>query len=169
MRKSIAHSLGEAVIAAEQAWRAADHVLHVTFPAVQDPKLLLRALEHLNRAARITLSTSLKCAHIYQRVPLRRLGAENLETFFSSCAKQYELSTADCARLRTLLELGRRHRASGMEFSQKGKMILLDDEQGSIEIRALQLEELSDAVRRVQLRLRQDMRALAKRRAEGKE
>lgn len=166
MKNPPSQSLGETIIASEQAWRAADHVLKVTFPVVQDPKLLLRALEHLDSAARKTISAILKHEYIYRQIPLKRSGAENLEQFFNQCTQQYNLSIADSARLRSLLKLGKRHRASSMEFSQKGKMMVLDDEQGSIAITSPQLLELSEAVRTLQLQLQKELKTTAQQKAE---
>lgn len=159
---TVSQSFSEAVIAAEQAWRAADHVLRVTFPVVQDPKLLLRVLEHLDKALHITISTILKREYIYQRIPLKRSGAENTELFFSSCASLYGVSTADSVRLREVLDLGRRHKASGSEFSQKGKVIILDDEVGSVVVSAGHLEELSLAVRGLQMQLQKEFKESSK-------
>src|SRR3989344_7667820 len=120
-------SLSEGLMTGEQAWRAAEHILGVTFPVVQDPKLLLRALEHLEKAARNSISVVLKREYVYKRVRLSQEGKQNLEVFFEVCAKRYGLLDEDIQSLKELLDLGRRHKASGVEFSQKGKAVILDD------------------------------------------
>lgn len=158
MSEDLAKTLGDAVLTAEQAWRAADHVLSVTFPVVQDPKLLLRGLEHLEKATRTTISTVLKREYLFKRIRLTNNGIRNKEIFFQVCAKNYMVTTEDAALLQEVLELGRRHRASGVEFSQRGKAVILDDDVGSVTIAAPRLQQISQAVRRLQVQLQQQMR-----------
>src|SRR3989338_2939129 len=98
--EELAKKFGDALLTAEQAWRAADHLLNVTFPVVQDPKLLLRALEHLDKAARSTISLALKRESLYKRVRLSGEGASNEETFFRICHAQYGVSEANAVALR---------------------------------------------------------------------
>ena len=154
----IGKTLGDMFITAEQAWRAADHIIHVTFPVVQDAKLLLRALEHLDKATRQTLSVILKYEYIERRVRLSHRGQENIETFFTVCAPAYSLDPEDRDALRELLVLGKRHRDSGIEFSQKGKMFILDDAAGTVSIAAPQLSVCAHALRRLQLQFHQRLK-----------
>jgi len=155
---SLAKTFGDAILTAEQAWRAADHILLVTFPVVQDPKLLLRVLEHLDKAARTTISTVLKLEYLYKRVRLSRKGARNKDLFFQVCRYQYRVSEEDSILLSEVLDLSKRHRASGVEFSQRKKVVILDDDLGSMEITAPYLQRTSQAVRRLQLQLQGKIR-----------
>ncbi len=158
--RDFSKSMGDAVLTAEQAWRAADHLLSVTYPVVQDPKLLLHALEHLEKAARTTISTVLKREYLFKRIRLMSDGLRNKEIFFQVCARDYSVTPEDATLLREVLELGRRHRASGVEFSQRGKAVILDDEVGSVTIAAPKLQQISQAVRRLQLQLQERLREL---------
>ena len=151
-------NFGDAILTAEQAWRAADHLLSVTFPVVQDPKLLLRALEHLDKSARTTISTVLKREHLYKRIRLSAIGERNKEVFFQVCGKQYGVHEEDVILLKEILVLGARHRASGVEFSQRGKAVILDDDLGTVTITSDWLHKISQAVRRLQLQLQGKLR-----------
>lgn len=153
-------TFGDAILTSEQAWRAADHLLLVTFPVVQDPKLLLRALEHLDKAARTTISTVLKLEYLYKRVKLSGQGARNKELFFQVCGDYYGVSKDDAVLLSEVLNLAERHRASGVELSQRKKVIILDDNLGSAEIVAPRLQQISQAVRQLQLKLQAKLREL---------
>ncbi len=154
----VAKTFGNAILTAEQAWRAAEHILLVTFPVVQDPKLLLRVLEHLDKAARTTISTILKREYLYKRIRLSGEGAHNKELFFQVCRHQYGVSEEDATLLSEVLDLGKRHKASGVELSQRKKVVILDDELGSVEITAKHLQQTSQAVRRLQLQLQGKLR-----------
>ena len=151
-------SLREAIVSAEQAWRAADHILSMTFPAVREPKLLLRALEHLEKAARGTISVVLKVEYLQQRVQLSASGGDNLVVFFEQCAPRYGLSLEEARVIRETLALGVRHKASSVEFSQKGKVIMLDDEQGSVAVSPELLTMAAGAVRKLQLALQHELK-----------
>ncbi len=158
MSSAISKTFGDAILTAEQAWRAADHIILVTFPVVQDSKLLLRALEHLDKAARTTISTVLKREYLYKRVRLTGEGARNRELFFQVCGNQYGVGEGDAILLSEVLDLGKRHRASGVELSQRKKVVILDDDLGSVEITAPHLQQISQAVRRLQLQLQGKLR-----------
>lgn len=149
----------DAMVTAEQAWRAADHILSVTFPVIQDPKLLLRALEHLDKAARSTITVAVKREYLYGRVRLSSEGERNKEAFFRVCGGRYAVSESDAAALREVLDLGSRHRASTVEFIQQGKAVLLDDQLGSVTIACPRLQQLAQAVRRLQVQLQEKFRA----------
>ncbi|PIN92758.1 hypothetical protein COU54_05680 [Candidatus Pacearchaeota archaeon CG10_big_fil_rev_8_21_14_0_10_31_24] len=149
----VASDFSELIIIAEQAWKAADHLLAVTFPVVQDPKLLLRALEYLDKATRNTISVILKREFLFKRIRLSKEGQKNMDVFFKSCVKTYDISSEDANLLQELLVLGKRHKSAGVEFSQKGKMIILDDDIGKVTISLEQLSGISGAVRRLQLSL----------------
>lgn len=151
-------SISNTILTAEQAWRAADHILSVTFPVVQDPKLLLRALEHLDKACRGTITAVLKREYLYKGVQLGSDGERNKEAFFSTCSVSYGVSEADSTLLREVLDFGSRHRNSSVEFSQQGKTVLLDDQLGSVIVDCQRLQQLAQAVRRLQLRLQEKFR-----------
>ncbi len=154
----ISKTFSEALIAAEQQWRAAEHIVRVTFPVVQDPKLLLHALEHLAKAARQIMSVILKREYLHQRVRLSTIGSENLEVFFGVCATRYKVSTENAAALRELLTLVESRRTSSMEFSQKGKVILVDDDFGTTIITVSHLAVFLDAVRNLHLELHRQLK-----------
>jgi len=154
----LAKTFGDAILTAEQAWRAAEHILLVTFPVVQDSKLLLRVLEHLDKAARTTISTVLKLEYLYKRVRLSGEGARNKELFRLLCSHHYKVSEEDAILLSEVLDLGKRHRSSGVELSQRKKVVILDDNFGSVEITAPHLQQISQAIRRLQLQLQRKVR-----------
>src|SRR3989344_3279348 len=103
-------------------------------PVVKDDRLMLRALENLHKSAVILVSTILKFEYLYKRVQLHKDPARNFETFASKCAGRYGLGLVDMNLLKEVIHLGRKHKESGMEFPKKEKIVILDDNLGSVEI-----------------------------------
>jgi hypothetical protein len=131
------------MIEAEKKWTSADHFIYVTMPVVKDERLLLRALEVLYKGLVINISAILKFEYLYKRINLSQNTRENLETFFKKCSKGYGLNELEKKILKEIMELGKRHKESEIEFPRKGRIIILNGT-GSYE---LNLEELKEFLR----------------------
>lgn len=152
----------EELIAAEQAWRAAEHVLEITFPSIRDPKLLLRVIVFLEKAIKKTISLILKLEHIEKNLELTKSGSKNMSLFFDSVGSKYGLSPEDLEALKDVFDLGNKYRQSALAFSNKGRAVLFDDDLGEIIISYEHLEKLSKSVRKLQMAFRGRLRGVEK-------
>lgn len=118
----------DALIEAERERQRAEHLVFIVMPVVKDNKLLVRALESVNRALVLVISTILKYEYLYKRIELSKDNKKNLEVFFKKCAIRYGLNEPDKEVIKKIIELGKRHKESGFEFSKVGKVVILDDD-----------------------------------------
>ncbi len=125
---------------AEKLWQVADHLIYVTLPVVRDSKLMVRALENLYKSISKNISVVLKFEYLYGRVRLSDNSKKNLDVFFSKCSGRYGLDENDGEMIRQLMNLGKKHKESGFEFTRYGKIIILDDNLRSVEINAEKLK-----------------------------
>jgi len=115
--------LGEAKALGESAV----HLVSVVLPVVDDNKLLLRALESTNKAVLKNIEVILKFEHMFKRIDLTKNSGDNLGLFFSKCINRYGLNDLEIFGLREIIDLGKRHRESGFEFSRYRKVIIMQD------------------------------------------
>jgi hypothetical protein len=124
----------DGLIDAEKSWQSADHLILVTYKVVKDDKLLLRALENIYESVVKTISVALRFEYFYKRIELSKDSKRNLEIFFVKLGRKYGLSKEDERILREIIFSGKKHKESGLEFSGKGKAVILDDKLGKYEL-----------------------------------
>ena len=139
----------DSLIEAEKQWRSADHLIYITLPVVKDTRLLLRALDSINKSVTLSISTILKFEYLYKRVELSADSGKNLETFFKKCAGRYGLNEQDNKDLKRILFLGKKHKESGFEFSKYRKVVILDDNLTVDEVTDGQIKEFLKVSRKI--------------------
>ena len=117
----------DSLVEAEKAWKSADYLVNVTFPILKDPKLLIRALESLDKETRLVISVILQVEYLFKRIELAKDREENMIVFVKRCAKRYGIGKEDEGLIKEILFLGRKHKESGFEFGKDGKAVILDD------------------------------------------
>ena len=94
---------------------------------MKDPKLLIRALESLDKEVRLVISVILQVEYLFKRIELAKDTEENMRIFVKKCAKRYGIEEEDVKLLKEILFLGKKHKESGFEFGKGGKGVILDD------------------------------------------
>lgn len=119
---------------AEEYWMAARNIVQRVMPVAQEPKLLARTLECLQKSAGNLISSVLKYEYIYGKGKMYKDSERNLELFFKEYAKGCGLDSKNRKKLMRLVFLSRKHREVGFEFSKNGKVFMLDDDLKLFEI-----------------------------------
>ena len=113
------------LIEADDLWERADHLVNIIFPVVKDPKLLIKALEALYKCVTDVISAILKFEYVYRGIELSDDADTNLNLFFEKCMKRYGIG--DNKTIKEIIELGKKHKESGFEFSKNEKFVIFDD------------------------------------------
>jgi len=119
---------------AEEYWMAARNIVTRVMPVAQEPKLMVRALECLQKSVGNLISSVLKYEYIYGKGKMYKDSGKNLELFFREYAKGIGLDAKNRKKLMRLIFLSRKHREVGFEFSKNGKVFMLDDDLKLFEI-----------------------------------
>lgn len=105
----------------------ADHMTYVTFPLVNEQRLLLKIFDEIYKTIINCINAILNYEYLYKRIQLYINNRENIRTFANKCAKTYNLSNEQIKRILEILELNKKHKQSAMEFVKKNRVVILSD------------------------------------------
>ncbi|MCK4552688.1 hypothetical protein KAT80_00600 [Candidatus Pacearchaeota archaeon] len=103
----------------------ADHMLYVTFPLIQDKKLLLKILLDTKIAISKCISSVLQYEYLYKRIKLCNDPKTNFRTFTEKCAKRYNITEQEIRLIAELFDVVEEHKKSSMEFMKNEKIVIL--------------------------------------------
>jgi hypothetical protein len=109
----------------------ADHMTYITYPLVNDKRLLLKIFDEIYKSIIGCINTILNYEYLYKRIRLYNENNENMQTFFNKCAKNYELSNEQIKKIKEIVEVNKQHKQSAMEFVKKDKIVILSDNLGT--------------------------------------
>ena len=104
---------------------------YITYPLVNDRRLLLKIFDEIYKALIGCINTILNYEYLYKRIRLYTKNNENMQTFFNKCAKNYELTNEQIKKIKEIIELNKQHKQSAMEFVKKDRIIILSDNLGT--------------------------------------
>ncbi len=106
----------------------ADHMLTMTYPLVQDPKLLLAVLENIFSAMENAMSSVLHYERLFKRIPQFQESFESKLTVFKSRVQpKYSINGEYIKILYELREIIVEHKHSPVEFARKDKFVICSD------------------------------------------
>lgn len=105
----------------------ADHITYVTFPLVNEQRLILKIFDEIHKSIVNCINAILNYEYLYKRIQLYTNNGENIRTFTNKCAKTYNLSNEQVKKILEILELNKKHKQSAMEFVKKNKVVILSD------------------------------------------
>jgi len=112
---------------AVKSLQIADHMVYVTFPLVNEQRLLLKIFDEIYKSIINCINAVLNYEYIFKRVQIYKDNNENIKTFMNKCAKDYNLSNEQIQKIIEIIELNKRHRQSAMEFVKMNKVVILSD------------------------------------------
>src|SRR3989338_10333490 len=113
---------------AERLIKSSRGMVEVAVEILEEPKAMMRVLENLDGAIRLSISSILQYEYVIGKVKLSKKYDENMNRFFRSSVK-YGLTKKDKMNMKKLLLISGKHRESGFEFSKnKEVFMMMDDE-----------------------------------------
>ena len=109
----------------------ADHMTYVTFPLVNEQRLLIKIFDEIYKSITGSINAILNYEYLYKRIRLYKNKDDNLQTFINKCAKGYNLRHEQVKKILEIIELNRKHKQSAMEFVKKDKIVILADSLGT--------------------------------------
>jgi|TARA_B100001971_G_scaffold74983_1_gene69167 hypothetical protein len=109
----------------------ADHMTYVTFPLVNDNRLLLKIFDNIYQSIIGSINAILNYEYLYKRIKIYTDINENLQTFSNKCAKNYSLSNEQIRKINQIITLNKQHKQSAMEFVKQDKVVILSDSLGT--------------------------------------
>jgi len=104
----------------------ADHMTYVTFPLINENRLLLKIFDEIYNSIINCVNSILNYEYLYKRIRLYDNTNDNLDTFFK-IGKNYDLSNEQIKKIREIIVLNKKHKLSAMEFVKNGKVVIMSD------------------------------------------
>jgi len=98
--------------------KIADHMTYVTYPLVNEKRLLLKIFTEITNSITFCIASILDYEQVNSRPPIE---------LFIENAKKYELSNIQVKKIREILKINQRYKESAMEFVKKNKIVILSD------------------------------------------
>jgi len=110
-----------------RSMQIADHITYVTFPLVNEKRLLLKIFDEIYKSIINCINAILNYEYLYKRIRLYQNNEDNLSTFLNKLAKNYSLNNEQIKKIRNIIETNKKHKKSAMEFVKKDKIVILTD------------------------------------------
>ncbi|MEK6935645.1 MAG: hypothetical protein AABW67_02575 [Nanoarchaeota archaeon] len=123
-----------------RAMQIADHMAYVTFPLVNEQRLLLKIFDEIHKSILLSITALLNYECLHKNINIYTDNQENLKTF-QKCAKQYNISDQQIKTIMEIIELNIEHKASSMEFVRKDKIVILSD---NLRTRTLGIQKIKE-------------------------
>ncbi len=110
---------------ANKAFKTADHLTYVTYPLIQETKLLLAITENLYSAMVKGVEAVLEYDQLYKRISLLpREFQSKLEIFKTKSVKRYNIDGNYFRLINDLREIIVYHKKSPIEFTRRNKYVI---------------------------------------------
>lgn len=116
------------ILEAERKLNNVDHLLSVTFPLVNDSKILAPIAETLGQSALKTMEALLRNEYNYKRIKALPNNLEIMHAIFKSVAVRYKLNKNINNMLSDLKNLIENRKKSAAEFTKGDKYIICTNE-----------------------------------------
>ncbi len=112
---------------AEELIKKIDHMIYVTYPLIQDKRLILKVVSETKNAIIKCINSILQYEYLYKRIRLTKDPKENLRIFKLKCAPKYDISLEEIKLILELFDLVEKHKKSPFEFRKQEKIIILSE------------------------------------------
>lgn len=142
---------------AEKIIKTVDHMTYMTYPIVQDKKMLIKIVLEIKNALAKCINSILQYEYIYKTISLSPNPKTNFETFKSKSAPRYQITPEEISVVLELFDIAERHKQSPMEFVKDEKVIILSEELEPKEITLEKTKEFITAAKNILRKTREKM------------
>lgn len=113
---------------AEEIIKKIDHLVYVSFPLLQDKKLLLNVIIEIKKAIKKCINIILQQEYFYRRIKIYKKPETNFKIFKEKCAARYDITKQEVELIAGLFEISEMHQQSPLEFVKNNKIIILSED-----------------------------------------
>jgi len=127
-----------------QLLNTADHLAYMTYPMLDDPKLLITIVKNLYNALMKSVEAILIYERTYKRIPgFTDSYSDKMHMFRETCLDKYDLSREGFLVLKDLKEILDEHSKSTVEFRRKDSFVICSD---NFRLKTLNLVRVKDLI-----------------------
>jgi hypothetical protein len=124
--------------------RVADHMLVMTYPLVQDPKLLLAILENVLEGLTYGMSAILYYERLFKRIPpFQDEFDSKFNMFKSKIVNKHNIDKGYIRLIEELREIIKEHKKSPIEFARKDKFVICSP---TYKLKTVSIKEAKDYI-----------------------
>lgn len=113
---------------AEEIIKRIGHMVYVTYPIIQDKRLILKIILETKNALVKCINSILQYEHMYKHITLSKDPKENMKIFKLKCSPRYSISIAQMNRIFEIFDIAEKHMKSPFEFKKHEKIIILSED-----------------------------------------
>lgn len=132
MQKEFQENLKESI----RHLQIADHMAYVTYPLVNEKRLLLKIFEEINKSIMYSINSMI----IYENLTLGN-DEDFIKNFLSKYGKDYDLTNEKIKKIFEIIDLHKRYKESAMDFVRKDKIVIMSD---SLKIQSLNISRIKE-------------------------
>ena len=121
--------------------KIADRMTFVTYPLVNEKKLLIKIFEEIYISVIKTINAILFYEEYYKKINTPNEPEMQINFFIENFGKTYNLSEEQINRLNSLIKLEKKHKKSAVEFVRKENVVFLSD---NLETKILNLNDIKN-------------------------
>ena len=122
--------------------RVADHMLTMTYPIVQDPKILMAVLENIFQSMESSISSILYYERKYKRIPpFQDTFESKFNMFRMRCVERYSIPKEYLTLISEIKEIILKHKESPIEFRRKDKFVICSE---NYDIKTISIKDIKD-------------------------
>lgn len=127
---------------AVQNLRIADHMLNVTYPLLQDPKLLLNVMDNIFLSLTHSMSSILHYDRFFKRIPPFHDNFESKFNLFTMKSMlSYKIDKSIAQNMLQIKDIILQHRKSPVEFRKNDQYVICNPDYSIITISISQIKE----------------------------
>lgn len=125
---------------ANRLFQTADHLTYVTYPVVNDVKLIITIMENIYSSLIAGMEAILNYDRMYKRIsPLPDNFSARLDVFKNKCAPRYNIDRNYILLINDLKNILEQRKKSQMEFVRKDKFVIMN---GSFRAQTLTIDKV---------------------------
>lgn len=115
----------ELIKEADKAMKNADHLAYVTYPLVNDVKLIVTIVDNLNKALLLGVESLLQYEYLYKRISfIPKDLREKIEIFKTYCIPRYSIDRESVMLIMDISRIVEHRKNSPVEFVRSGKFVM---------------------------------------------
>ncbi|MEM4259626.1 MAG: hypothetical protein QXG00_00160 [Candidatus Woesearchaeota archaeon] len=130
--------LGEKAVS---KYKLADHMLFITYPVVNDPKLLIVILDNLFQACELAMTGLLEQERMFKKIPPYPDNFEGKLHIFKQLMPKFGINEDNITFLRKMRDILIERKKSSLEFIKDNKFVMSD---GDYNMRSLSVAQLKE-------------------------
>ena len=126
---------------AQKTIQTIDHIIYVTFPLIQDKKILIKVLTETKNSITNCINSILQYEYLYKRIELYKNAKTNFRIFIQKCCPYYKITKEEIDSILELFELVEKHKQSTSEFMRDEKVVILSE---NLKTETITLEKIKE-------------------------